>query len=404
MKKIKLLLLLVISAFLFTACEDYVTDVDNLIDEVEDDRLNSEDQVEFQIIGVQHAFTIAVDNLTVAVDGLSDQFFYDDDVLNATYSSFEDIDLAVIFKDNTSTVYHAMHRARKYADVLIDRITNKITFSAGKEDIKKKGLYYGYFYAGLTRHYLATYYGRNKTEGGVPLDGSAFRPSSEIYAEAIANFDEALKYADATQTKLVNSLKARVYLYQGNYTAAATAAAAGMVEGDAAFKTLYSDESNNYYWEQAGAYRSQFVIDNRMVQYVADDAEEANRIAYKLADLVAGATGTFYRQNKYPEKNSSLAVMTWQENNLMLAELAIRGNHSGDADALVNAVRASHSITTNLSNVDLDGIYIERDKELFAQGQRLPDQRRFGKFHLPGKWEYLPIHMEEYDSNPNMKD
>ena len=94
--------------------------------------------------------------------------------------------------------------------------------------------------------------------------------------------------------------------------------------------------------------------------------------------------------------------MTWQENNLMLAELALRGQATGDALALVNEVRASHSIA-NLASVDLDVIYVERDKELFCTGSRLPDERRFNKWHLgSGTWQYFPITIDEINSNHNL--
>jgi len=94
--------------------------------------------------------------------------------------------------------------------------------------------------------------------------------------------------------------------------------------------------------------------------------------------------------------------MTWQEVNLMRAELKLRGAGSGDALALVNEVRASHNLAA-LTTVDLDVIYTERDKELFCTGVRLPDERRFsGKWHLgAGKWMYFPITQGERNNNPN---
>ena len=86
----------------------------------------------------------------------------------------------------------------------------------------------------------------------------------------------------------------------------------------------------------------------------------------------------------------------------MLAELTLRGQNGGDALTLVNEVRASHGIDP-LSSVDLDAFYVERDKELFVTGNRLPDERRFNKWHLgAGTWQYLPITSDERNSNPNL--
>ena len=85
-----------------------------------------------------------------------------------------------------------------------------------------------------------------------------------------------------------------------------------------------------------------------------------------------------------------------------MAELILRGFGPGDALGLVNEARASHGIAPLIS-VDIDVIYAERDKELFASANRLVDERRFNKWHLDsGTWEYLPIPESERNGNPNI--
>ncbi|MFA7228652.1 MAG: RagB/SusD family nutrient uptake outer membrane protein, partial [Melioribacteraceae bacterium] len=101
-------------------------------------------------------------------------------------------------------------------------------------------------------------------------------------------------------------------------------------------------------------------------------------------------------------KFNNFPIMTWQENNLMVAECALRGNGAGNALTLVNAVRASHSLDP-LASIDLDGVMIERDKELFVQGTRLMDQHRTGAWHIAGNvWRYMPIPRNERNANPNL--
>jgi hypothetical protein len=79
----------------------------------------------------------------------------------------------------------------------------------------------------------------------------------------------------------------------------------------------------------------------------------------------------------------------------MLAELVLKGVGTGDALALVNANRTSHGLA-DLGSIDLAGLIIEREKELFCTGNRLPDQRRFDLWHLgAGTWQYLPLTMSE---------
>lgn len=401
MKKIKYLIPVVLLAFFMSACEDYVTNIDPLIDAVEDERLNDPSQVDFLIKGVYSQFAFTVDNLMLISDGLSDAFFFDFDVPNATFPTFQDIDEGDIQYDNNSVdgPFSNLGELRFFADNLVSRVTNNIT---GLSDAKKtEALYTGYLFGGLSRYFYATYFGLNPNEGGGVIDNGPFIPSSQMYDLAAEKFKEALNYApDDAAKRMVNSLLARLYLYKEDYATAATYAANGMVSGDPDFSSLYSLQSNNYYWVQAGVGRVQYVVDNRFNDYVTADPLEAARIP--LATITGTSGTTYYYQVKYNAQDSPLPHMTWQENNLMRAELALRGVGSGDALALVNEVRQSHGLA-DLASVDLDVIYVERDKELFCTGSRLPDQRRFGKWHLAADaWHYFPITANERNNNPNI--
>ena len=85
----------------------------------------------------------------------------------------------------------------------------------------------------------------------------------------------------------------------------------------------------------------------------------------------------------------------------MRAELSLRGVGGEDALQLVNEVRSSHGLE-DLTSVNLDTVLEERDKELFCTGSRLPDQRRFERWHLSSdKWQYLPIPLDERNNNPH---
>jgi hypothetical protein len=161
-------------------------------------------------------------------------------------------------------------------------------------------------------------------------------------------------------------------------------------------------------------------VDPRFKAYLNSDPTESARI------LISQKTGTggflFYVQTKYVLATDNITitpieVIDWQENNLMKAELVVRGAMAGDARALINEVRASRvDATTKLPvsaiaatvTITLNdpvtatsySIYVERDKELMLRGNRLIDQRRFGLFHLPGRWQYFPISSAEKARNP----
>jgi hypothetical protein len=404
------------------SCNDYVQDIDPLIDAVEEERVNDARQIPFMIKGVKEQYARCEDQVLVLADGLSDQLIFDQRVPNATFTSFKDIDIGVIRTDNNSVdgAYNPLGEARFFADDLVRRV-NEIGLGDG--DLKNEALFNANFYGGLTRYLYATYFGLTETQGGGIIDNGPFIPSDQMYDLALAKLNEALNYVDFDYssdpvlldsdhaTKVVNSFKARIYLFKGEDANAATAAAAGLQQGDAPFLTLRflgdgtTGGPDNFYWQQAGAPRSQYVTDFRFNGYVTTDPDEANRIQLGARDATDGSV-TFYYQMKYALEDDPIPSMTWQENNLMLAELVLKGATGGDALQLVNDVRTSHGISA-LGSIDMNGLIVERDKELFCTGIRLPDQRRFdaqyGTWHLdPGLWQYLPITDNERNENPNI--
>ena len=138
------------------------------------------------------------------------------------------------------------------------------------------------------------------------------------------------------------------------------------------------------------------MVPDRFRDYVNADPAESARIQFEEIPSDSG----FFRQINFGEESAPIDFMTWQENELMLAELELVSDNAS-ALARVNAVRASHDIGS-LAALDQTALLQEREKELFVRGARLADQRRFGLFHLPGKWQYLPITNEERNANDNI--
>ena len=253
----------------------------------------------------------------------------------------------------------------------------------------------------IARYDYATYIGLTENQGGSPIDEGPFIPSAELYDLAIGKFQEALAYADAYRIRVINSMIARIHLFEGDYANARTFALNGLVNGDDPFQASYNAaDIENLYWEDMGVINAECAIDPRFNDYVQANPDESVRIPLQSVEGMSGEN-TFYLQTKY-DRETPISLMSWQENELMLAELDIRDGNPASALTRINAIRASHGLA-DLAAVDLGVLIEERDKELFLTGARLPDQRRMDMWHLAeDTWRYLPIPHTERNANPNI--
>jgi starch-binding outer membrane protein, SusD/RagB family len=384
---------------LLASCSDFVTGLDPFINVIEDSELDQAGAVGFMITGVEQAFAYTLDDMYVNVAGLSDEFIFDLRTPTAVFPQFGEINNGYPLLTNyqIQTINTNIGRLRLVADDLLRRL-DAIPNVAGPT--RTQALFVGNFYGGLARFFGATYLGLEPNRGGAPIDNGPFIPSDELYDLAVQKMEAAFPHADAYQGRVVHSAIAKAYLYKGDYPAAATHATQGLTEGDAPFQALYSSQDQNYFAVEAGSQRHQYTAAPRFQAYVDADPAEAARLPLRP---VEGGGVTFYVQLKYPNSAAPINMASWEENNLVRAELIVRGAASGDAVALINAVRASHGIGPIAGPVTLDAIYEERDKELFLTGARLPDQRRFDRWHLAADtWRYIPIDQRERDHNPNL--
>lgn len=413
MKKIKILLIILFASLV--GCEEWVTSVDPFNTVVYDDGLNKEEYIDALIIGIENNVNFAVDDLFMNADGLSDQLIFDRRNANATFSGLEGLDKGQPIDTDGEIVqpYDNIHEFRLLADTLLYRVNNKITFA--NQANKNKGLFSGYFWGAYSRYLLASYYGKSETVGGATVSLSPFIPSATLYQHAITRFKEALKYTtDAYKIKLTNSMLGRVYFMIGDFANAYTYVNTGLKKGDAPLVAKYNLENANDYRVGAGDTRTQFSLDPRFDAIATADPTEKNRLKY--AKLTGSGGFIFWSQRKYIQNADQtltpIEIIDWQENNLMLAELILRGAGAGNALALVNEVRTNSAVSALSNSTVLSvkpeagkySIYEERDKALWCRGNRLLDQRRLGLFHVPGGWQYSPIPRNEKQKNPNWVD
>lgn len=432
-------------AVLLAGCDSFVSEVDDPIDVVTDDALNTPEQVPFLITGLQRSFSAAHDNFVLQGGGLSDELFFDRDLDGATFDTFEQIDDADIQFANNSVdgTFNNNSVLRFSADDLVERVNSRIEFADDEQAVKDEALYFGHFFGGVARYYFASHVGLDAGGGGGGIiDAGPFIPAPEMYDQALAKLDQAASTSlgsEPLNQKYINTLRARIYLLKGEFGNAASAATSGLAQGDASFQALYAVQEDNDFFNGAGPGRTQFAVPERYSTYdgaqVFDspgDARDADlstiRIPlYKTADTGGGAA--FYEQAKYLDRDTPMEFLNWEENALMLAELAalrgqdISGNPFGTTDPLelINLVRTQYTGVGALpagTTVDQDLIALEREKEFFVTGLRLLDQRRFGIDFIrqdldlatgtettdpvAGAWRYLPVTQSERNQNENL--
>lgn len=427
-KYLKTLSILFFSLMLFS-CEDFVNDYEQPNDSIGDDGFTDAGGAQFLMTGVEVQFSAALDRITSSAGAQSDEQGFTRDIQGASFPQFDELNSArrttdaegpELRIDNTvcGNLFLEVHEYRKHAELLLEKLDGgQIAFEAGEEAIQVAAYFSGNFHAGLSRYLLATYYALEPGQPGSTIDVGPFVPQAELYTQTLSYLNTALTFATEAEAKRVNTLIARINMIQGNYSGAATAAAAGMSPGDADYSGLYNVNVGNVWYFDSGIGRIQLNADSRFNDYLtADPAEEARVPLFTVPGTATDEEGnplnTYYVQNKFTEQESPIRFLGWTENHYILAELDIRNGDNASGLAKVNEVRSSYGLS------DLDDQYVqdnhggdyisliaeERDKEFFCEGMRLVDQRRLGLWHLDAAltWQYMPISLRERNQNENI--
>lgn len=439
------LLIALLAAATLAACDSFVSEVEDPIDVVPNDALNTPEQVPFLISGVLGEFASVHEDAAVQGGGLSDELFFDREMDGATFDTFEQIDDADIQFANNSVdgFFNNVGQLRLYADTLVTRVQEQIEFGDDQQALRDEALFTGYFYGAVARYYYAAFFGLEAGGGGGGvINAGPFIPSNTMFDQALDKLDQAAGTStgqEALNAKYISTLRARIHLLKGEYGAAASAALNGLAPGDASLTAQYDVQAANDFYFASGPGRTQFAAPERfagfegaVVYNSAGEAADADRSAvriplYRSADIAGNPS--YLVQAKYLTRDAAIEFLTWEENALMLAELAalhgqdISGNPFGTTDPLelVNTVRTQYDGVDALADgttVDEALIAAERDKEFFVTGLRLIDQRRFGLSFIrqdldiasgtetsapvAGGWRYLPITQSERNQNPNL--
>lgn len=275
------------------------------------------------------------------------------------------------------------------------------------------------------------------------IDGGPAQPLETYFERALTHLDRAIEFSEPgapIHTAAIGA-KAQIYimwdgeiLHQGDWERAVQFA--GQVPTSFIYNQIHSNNSererNNFHWwgylrnENTvwGTHFAEWGMNIGVTDSIGDP-----RVKYDDSGVRGGdSIRPFYRQLKYSTYSDDIPVVKGTEMRLIEAEALLREGDTGGMVRKINEVRQYYGIT-EIDPVDVNvenAWYIlmkERGIELWLEGRRLPDLRRWDS--SPGREEvpftvirmfddapvsvydvipglYLRVSRDEKDSNPNL--
>jgi hypothetical protein len=314
----------------------------------------------------------------IGLRGLSDGFSYDDWV-------------------ESQSRWAEPSQARWVAENAIARLTNVFTDlginPTSRPEIPSVTMWAGFANKALGDHFCEAV-----------IDGGPSQPYTVFYERAEAHFDNAIQLAgaagEADMQKAAYAGRAHTRMQLGDWTGAVSDA--GQIATDWVYWMYFNQTagvSNDMYWW--GYLRDETSVWGTPFATLGQNLTTPNggdpRVQYDVAMTDKGAVQDggdgrrpFFRQRKFRSYNDEIALTKGTEMRLIEAEAALAG--SGDfntAVAKINAVRAYHNANgmnlpmVSATNADEAWTLLmkERGLELWLEGKRLADLRRWATSH-----------------------
>lgn len=277
------------------------------------------------------------------------------------------------------------------------------------------------------------------TDPDDPEPGSFEAGTTTYFERAVDNFTAALQYA-ATDDERYAALagRAAAHLWLGDWQSAGADAALvpDGFEFDIEMFSIEDDYYNHLYEAVSGQFRSYSVKFTWFEDYYTETGDPRTPWAtdpnfpVAVGSLQGFGQVPFQRQLKYTSRNDPIALASGMEMRLVEAEAALVAGDWQRAMSLVNQVRTRNRsdktgqplepwVATNLEEA-WTHLKRERAIELWLEGRRLGDERRWAAAGTPGSldlpdWSGIsPIFSEyprsfcfdipdsERDANPNV--
>ncbi|WP_353266474.1 RagB/SusD family nutrient uptake outer membrane protein [Gemmatimonas sp.] len=326
--------------------------------------------------------------------------------------------LGVLSNDDGGDWWNQAQRARWTAENGVTRIKAILGTSAATSATLAQAL----VWAGFSNRHLAENFCDCVIDGGVKQPYTVYLERSE------AAFTEAITVATAANSATIRDAatagRASVRLLRGNLAGAAADAA--LIPSNAfVYRMPYYvntvDEYNRIYWASANQpYRAHTVWGTFYENYRRTTRDPRvpfdSSLTIRFGDAAVTSLGgqvRWYFQTKYPVRESSINLSSGWEMRLIEAEALLVGGDINGALAKMNIRRTALSLPQlSATNATEAWVALKRERgiELWLEGRRLGDQRRWAALNRPGVSDDMtgrslcfPIPLSELETNPNLR-
>lgn len=302
--------------------------------------------------------------------------------------------------EHITTPWTSAHRARFVAEQGYTRFEAERQASGEPFDSYEPGARAA-LWAGYANRLLGEAFCEVTFEGGPPVAADSALRRAEVWFTRALAIGQKRNQAEVINAALAGRASVRAHL--GNW--AGVVADAGGVPTTFKFAVEYADPAtdqyNRIFWAGASTpYRAHTVWRTPYEKYFTDTKDP--RVAWGLhatqkeGDAAVMDLGKvpFYQQRKYTARNSPITLSSGKEMRLLEAEAKLRTGDWQGAMTLINAVRAAATapaVTASNAAEAWTRLKRERGIELWLEGRRIGDLRRWKKENTPGALDALEL-------------
>jgi starch-binding outer membrane protein, SusD/RagB family len=326
--------------------------------------------------------------------------------------------LGILSPDDGGDWWNQAQRARWTAEAGVARVKEVLGTSASNSATLAQGL----IWVGFSNRHLGEHF------CDAVIDGGAKQAHTVYFERAEAAFTEAITVATAANNTSLRDIatagRASVRLLRGNLTGAS--ADAGLIANNAfVYRMPYYVNTvaqyNRIYWASANQpYRAHTVWGTFYENYRRTTRDPRvpfdSSLTVRFGDAAVTSLGgqvRWYFQTKYPVRESSINLVSGWEMRLIEAEALLVGGDVAGAMTKLNARRLALNLTPwTAANATEAWTALKRERgiELWLEGRRMGDFRRWAALNRPGEQENMagrnlcfPIPLSELETNPNLK-